>query len=297
MNAEPPAPVPPRAVPRLGVDDDLAGVTGEDLDRLFRGETPLDDAVLGPLVPLMGALRDTPFIAGDAWLRESVAAAADTARKTNVTPLPTSGHRRRVWVGVAAAAATVAFTAGLAAADTLPRPLQAAASRAVATIGLTLPNGADGEQHGTDDDHPSGPAPSTTPGSPTRPDAGAAGAAHAQDPDPSTPASTSPTGRSNGDGHAVDPSTSDREDQQGDANDSGRETPRPTTTVDREGDHGAPAPTSVPSVPPTTAKGSKGRAGEGGDDSKPVSPQGGAPASGGAGTSGGAAGTPAGGDG
>lgn len=91
-------------------------------------------------------LRATATVAdGDAWVRQQASAAAMVAAHTaEVVPLPTSGHRRRkVRAAAIAAAVTLSVTGGLAAADELPRPLQAAVSRAAAVLHIGLPDGSD----------------------------------------------------------------------------------------------------------------------------------------------------------
>jgi hypothetical protein len=79
----------------------------------------------------------------DLWVRTHVAVAAAAARKANLVPDPTAGRRGRpVRVGaVAAATTTLIATMGLAAADTLPVPLQSVASHVASLVGVDVPDG------------------------------------------------------------------------------------------------------------------------------------------------------------
>jgi hypothetical protein len=79
----------------------------------------------------------------DLRVRHHVAAAAAVARRVNASLVPTARRRdHHLRVGVAAAAATVVASVGLASADTLPRPLQNVVSHVVAIVGVDVPDGA-----------------------------------------------------------------------------------------------------------------------------------------------------------
>jgi hypothetical protein len=78
----------------------------------------------------------------DLRVRHHVAAAAAVARRVNASLVPTARRRdHHLRVGVAAAAATVVASVGLASADTLPRPLQNVVSHVVAIVGVDVPDG------------------------------------------------------------------------------------------------------------------------------------------------------------
>jgi hypothetical protein len=81
----------------------------------------------------------------DLWVRTHVAVAAAAARKANLVPDPTAGRPSRpLRLGaVAAATTTLLATMGLAAADTLPEPLQSVASHVASLVGVDMPDGHD----------------------------------------------------------------------------------------------------------------------------------------------------------
>jgi hypothetical protein len=81
----------------------------------------------------------------DQWVRTHVAVAAAAARKANLVPDPTAGRPSRpLRIGaVAAATTTLMATMGLAAADTLPPPLQSVAAQVASLVGVSVPDGHD----------------------------------------------------------------------------------------------------------------------------------------------------------
>jgi hypothetical protein len=120
-------------------------VSDEDVEELLKGTG-------GPpawfeVAELLDRIRmEAAVEPDDLWVRTHVAVAAAAVRKANLVPDPTAGRPSRpLRLGAVAATTTtlIATTMGLAAADTLPEPLQSVASHVASLVGMSMPDGHD----------------------------------------------------------------------------------------------------------------------------------------------------------
>jgi len=150
-------------------DDDLVA----HFDRLLAGEAAGADRELGALAGVITQLQGMASAVpdgGDAWIARQAAVAAASVREAKVVSLPTSGNRqRKLRAGVAAAAAAVLLTGGLAAADTLPDPIQHIVSRIVGVVGIHVPDPDGPGNDGTPDPSTPDAVPDETPVEPIGP--------------------------------------------------------------------------------------------------------------------------------